>query len=610
MIILIRVLSGFYEYNSPSEIVVNVLAINQSGLELVMDRKHSQHSPAYLGARYYSAWELIKLIWQSKQKLRAYLALVLITIMTIALVALDVGLSYWSNYFYDALQAYNKNGAIYLLKIFFLLAFIYMVLFVYRYYVSQLFGLRWRRWLTEQFIGRWLQKRDYYYMETFEGQTDNPDQRIQEDVGALAVNSISLFIGLIASITSFFAFIYVLWSLSGKLHIHFWGMNFNIPGYLVWVAIAYAAVGSYFTYIIGHPLIPLNFEQQRREASFRFAAIDLRSHAEHVALYKGEHHQKTILHKAFHKVLDNWYLIILRQKALLWFTAGYNQVAVALPLLVVMPNYFGKVFLLGGLMQSLRAFSQVQEALSYFVTSFTQIAEWRAITQRLTTFLNHLQDIDTKVTQQNHLAFRKQPQPKITMKQLSISTPAKEKLLENINEEFLHGKDYLIKGESGAGKSTLVRTLAGIWPYAAGEINLPEKQRLMYLPQKSYMPIGTLAEAILFPDKTHPELEKHLEQVLQDCRLENFIPRLQETASWSEQFSPGEQQRIAFARILLHKPDWVFLDESTSMLDLENEKHLYQLLKNKLPHCSIVSVGHRPSLDAFHEHIIDVAKYQ
>lgn len=574
-----------------------------------MDRNANEYQDHYLQSRHYTVWHLLKLFWQSDQRLRAYFIFVVITIMTMGLVAFDVAFSYWSNYFYDALQKYDKNAAVYLLGVFFVMAFAYIILAVYRYYISQLFGLRWRRWLTDQFIGRWLQKRDYYYMETFEGQTDNPDQRIQEDIGALVANSISLFIGLIGSVTSFLAFIYVLWSLSGHIHLDLGGYELHIPGYLVWVAIIYASVGTYFTFKIGRPLVALNFEQQKREASFRFAAIDLRSHAEHVALYRGEDHQKNILHRSFKSVLENWYWIILRQKSLLWFTAGYNQVAVALPLLVALPNYFEKVFLLGGLMQSLRAFGQIQEALSYFVNSFTQIAEWRAISQRLTTFVNHLQDIDEKVAQQNQLVFQKQPMNKITMKELSISTPTQANLLKNINEEFIHGKSYLIKGASGIGKSTFVRTIAGIWPYAIGEISLPDNQHVMYLPQKPYMPIGTLAEAILFPDKKHPELEAQLPQVLHECNLDHFIPRLQEVASWSEQFSPGEQQRIAFARVLLHKPDWVFLDESTSMLDLANEKQMYQLLKNKLPNCSIVSVGHRPSLDTLHEHVINVEKY-
>lgn len=570
----------------------------------------TQEQGQFLKPRNYTGWQLIKLYWQSDQRSRAYLFYAVILLMTIVLVGLDVAFSYWSNYFYNSLQAYNMRSTMYGIGIFIGLATFFIVLQVYRYYISQFFGLRWRRWLTEQFINRWLENRDYYYLEMFDERTDNPDQRIQEDINALVSFTISLSMGLISAITTFIGFIFVLWELSGVIRIPLGSFGLlQIPGYLVWVAVVYAAIGTYITFKIGYPLVSLNFEQQRREATFRFAAIDLRSHAEHVALYQGEHHQKTILNRLFGSVLENWYAIILRQKKLLWFTAGYNQTAVLLPLIVALPNYFNKVFMLGGLMQSLRAFGSIQESASFFVNAYTQLAEYRAVIRRLTTFLNHMQELDERVTAEKKLTIEKQPDKKITVKQVSITTPAGEGLLKNVDEEFVHQNDYLIKGVSGIGKSTFVRTIAGIWPFASGEMVMPAGQKMMYLPQKPYMPIGTLSEAILFPDKKHPELEAQLEKVLRDCNLSHLIPRLNETASWSEQLSPGEQQRVAFARILLHKPDWVFLDESTSMLDVGNEEQMYRLVKKELPHCSIVSVGHRPSLDAYHDHIINMSKY-
>jgi len=575
-----------------------------------MDQVQESQPEQLITFKHYTAWGLIKLYWQSEHRVRAYLSFGILIIMTVCLVVFEVVFSYWSNYFYDALQAYNMQGAIRLLIFFFVLAGFYIVLAVYRYYVSQLFGLRWRKWLTEQFITRWLEKRDYYYLENFDVHTDNPDQRIQEDVGSLVVNSISLTIGLIGSVTTFIGFIYVLWQLSGVLHLSFgsWG-KVNIHGYLVWVAIVYSSIGTYLTFKIGRPLVPLNFEQQRREASFRFAAIDLRSHSENVALYHGEQQEKNILQRLFGGVLENWYLIIMRQKLLLWFTAGYNQVAVVLPLIVALPNYFNKVFLLGGLMQSLRAFTQIQDALSFIVNSFTQLAEWRAVTQRLTTFLDHMQDIDEGVAKQNKLVITETGDKKIGATNVSIATPRGEALLKNINEDFIRGESYIIKGMSGLGKSTFIRALAGIWPYASGSIVLPQQQKLMYLSQKPYMPIGTLAEAMAFPGAYHPSMDEELKMILKRCHLDSFISRLRETAAWSQQLSPGEQQRIAFARVMLQKPDWIFLDESTSMLDVKNEKSMYQLLKELLPGCTVISVGHRPTLDEFHTHVVDLTKY-
>jgi putative ATP-binding cassette transporter len=455
-----------------------------------------------------------------------------------------------------------------------------------------------------------LQHRSYYLLETFDEKTDNPDQRIQEDVGSLINFSIDLSMGLIGAITTFIAFIYVLWQLSGQLDVPLGRFgDLHIPGYLVWVGVIYAFIGTVLTFKIGRPLVNLNFEQQRREANFRFAAVDLRSHAEDVALYHGEQHQQTILKRLFGRVLDNWYLIILRQKLLLWFTAGYNQVSVILPLVVALPNYFDKVFLLGGLIQSLQAFGRVQDSLSFMVNSYPRIAEWQAVAQRLTTFVNHMNAAEEKAELENHLTFDTHPQTSIIVKDVTVKTPRNEPLLENIQAEFVHGNYYLIQGRSGIGKSTFIRAVAGIWPYAAGSVTLPENHEIMYLPQRPYMPIGTLAEAILFPDQVNPELTKELAQILRNCRLDKFIPRLNETASWTEQLSPGEQQRIAFARVFLHKPRWVFMDESTSMIDLATESHLYKLMKSLLPNCSIVSVGHHVSLSEHHNYVIDMEKF-
>lgn len=567
-------------------------------------------SEKYLSGSRYTTWQLIKTYWQSDKRYQAYLFFFFILLMTVGLVAFDVVFNYWYNYFYDALQEYKQKEAVRLLVVFFMLAAVYILLAVYRYYVSQLFALRWRRWLTEQFVGRWLQQRSYYLLENFDEKTDNPDQRIQEDCGAIVSNSIDLTMGLISAVTTFFAFIYILWSLSGIFKLNLgWLGTYYVHGYLVWVGMIYATLGSILTIKIGRPLITLNFEQQRREATFRYAAVDLRTHAENVALYRGENHQRNVLQRLFDRVLDNWLAIILRQKKLLWFTAGYNQLSVVLPLLIVLPNYFSKVFKLGGLMQSLRAFASVEGSLSYLVNSYTQIAQWQAIGQRLTTFVNHMSEADEKADVQNKLEFFKHDANSIISKNMAISTPRNQLLLSNINEEFVHGMHYLIKGISGIGKSTYIRALSGIWPYSSGEVIFPKDKLVMYVPQRPYMPIGTLTEAILFPDKEHPELESRVKEVLQKCNLEHLIPRLNETAAWSEQLSPGEQQRIGFARVLLHKPDWVFLDESTSMLDIANEKRVYQLLKDELPNCSIVSVGHRPTLDVHHDHIIDMAKY-
>lgn len=561
-----------------------------------------------LQSRHYTAWQLIKSYWQSRERFFAYAMLAAALSLSIVLVGMDVLFNKWYNFFYDALQDYNKRSAINLLVIFIFIAAVYIVIAVYRYYIQAYLGLRWRKWMTTQFLNRWLEKRSYYYLENFDELTDNPDQRIQEDVGALVTSSLDLTIGMISSITTIFAFIYILWTLSGTITLPLGSLGtYHIPGYLVWVAIIYALVGTFFTFRIGRPLVPLNFEQQRREADFRFAAIDLRSHAEHVALYRGEHHESTVLNNLVDRFLNNWYMIILRQKLLLWFTAGYNQVSVMLPLVVALPNYFNKVFKLGGLIQTLQAFGRIQDALSFIVNSYTRIAEWQAVVRRLLTFINHIYKVEQYAKEQNHFVYHQQQENKITVKSLNIYTPNNEKLLENINVDFKHGEHYLIKGVSGVGKSTFVRVIAGIWPYGSGEVYLPEKQNIMYLPQKPYMPIGTLRDALLFPDDMDIIPDQELIHMLQEAHLPELAGQLNYATMWSEHLSPGELQRVAFIRVLIHKPDWVFLDETTSALDLESEQFMYTLLKTRLPHCTIISVGHRPSLSSYHTHQLDLS---
>ncbi len=312
----------------------------------------------------------------------------------------------------------------------------------------------------------------------------------------------------------------------------------------------------------------------------------------------------------FYRVLDNWYAIILRQKLLLWFTAGYNQVSVILPLAVALPNYFIKVFKLGGLMQALSAFSRIQDAFSFIVNSYSAIAEWRAVIRRLLTFVNHMNEVEQEAKKQNKFIFLENTEDKIIAKNLIVKTPRGEILLENVNQELVHGQNYVVKGHSGLGKSTFVRTLAGIWPFGSGEISLPDnKKTIMFLPQTTYMPLGSLREAILFPDKTHDAPDSLLVSLLQECDLSQLSGRLHEVTSWTEHLSPGELQRIAFIRVLIHKPFWVFLDESTSALDLIHEKQVYVLLRDKLPDCSIVSVGHHPSIDGYHDQEINLEMY-
>jgi putative ATP-binding cassette transporter len=563
-----------------------------------------------LEARHYTPWKLLCAYWQSSERMSAYLLLISVIVFSLILVGLDVIFTHWYNYFYNTLQEYDRRGALDLLGVFLFLASVAIAFSVYRYYLQSYLILRWRKWLTAQFMQRWLQNKAYYFLEHFNDQMDNPDQRIQEDIASFVAMSLGLVIGLLSSVVSFFAFIYLLWKLSGHLDLNLGRFGvYHLKGYLVWIAVLYASFGTFLTLKIGQALVPLNFEQQRREANFRFAAIDLRTHSEQVAISHAESYQQSLLNKIFSGVLSNWYAIILRQKLLMWFTAGYNQIAVIVPLVVAIPNYFNKVFKLGGLMQTLSAFQKIQDALSFIVNSYVTIAEWQAVIRRLLTFLNHSYEVVEAASLANKFIYEHQTENRIDLRAVDIYTPKGEKLLSNIALDLTHGKSYWLKGDSGIGKSILMRAMAGIWPFGGGEIRLPQGRNIMFIPQKNYMPIGSLKDALIFPMDNCLASDEELQRLLRNCDLPHLVNQLNKVAHWSENLSPGESQRIAFARVLLHKPDWVVLDESTSALDLKHEQHMYQLLKTQLPNLSIISVGHRPSLGAYHDEEINLMAF-
>jgi putative ATP-binding cassette transporter len=561
---------------------------------------------------------------RSEQRASSWLLIGSVIGLTLLIVGMALLLNRWFNDFYNALQDYDKLGIFDLVWVFIFLASVYLAFAVYQFYLQQILSIRWRRWLTFSILNRWLDRRAYYYMENFDPEIDNPDQRICEDIRQLVDSTLGLLVGLLSAITTLIAFLGVLWQLSGSITIPFhklgtwhllglslsfsqWG-SLTVPGYLVFIAFVYALIGTLFTFKIGFPLIQLRFEQQRREANFRFSTINVRTHAEHIALYRGEDSENTQLRSRVNSVLRNWYRIVIREKLLLWFTAGYNQIAVLLPLLAALPNYLSRAFRLGGLMQTLQAFGKIHDSLSYLVDSYTIIAEWRAVIRRLTTLLFNLDTADNIAEMGVNFHHQKKETNNITVNNLSIEKPDGTSLLKDFHHEFQHGHHTLIRGQSGIGKTTLIRVIAEIWPFGSGDITLPKDLNVMYIPQKSYMPLDTLKNAITFPQ--HPKIEdKILLDLLQDCHLGHLQDQLHQTKNWAETLSPGEQQRLAFARIILQKPDWLCLDECTSSVDTAIEKSLYTLLKSKLPHCSYISIGHRDTLQSFHDKTIDFGEF-
>ena len=545
------------------------------------------------------AWQITRKYWTSEEKWRSGLLLGVIVGLNLGHVYIIVLLNEWRNTFYNALQNYDKDGFVSAIGTFCLLATFYVCVAVYEIYMQQLLEIKWRRWLTQEYLQSWLHKRSYYQMQLLGNSADNPDQRISEDVRLFVNLALRLSLGLLKATVTLCSFILILWNLSGSLSIPIGENEVSIPGYMVWVAIIYATVGTWLTTKIGHPLVGLNFSQQRYEADFRFSLVRLRENGESIALYGGESQEQANLLNRFHMVVTNFRDIMLRQKKLTWFSSGYSQIAVIFPLVVAAPRYFSKEIQLGGLLQTAEAFGRVQDALSFFVDSYSLLAEWQAVINRLTGFGNSMNSAQ-KISEQETIKITYGTESEIEVSQLQINLPNGERLLQNLNLTINQGDSLLIMGRSGCGKSTLIRTLAGIWPFGQGAITIPEGQSLLFLPQRPYLPLGTLRESVLYPYGPNFTTEEHIRRVMELCKLNEFIDQLDDVEDWSHVLSLGEQQKIAFVRAVLQQPNWLFLDEATSAIDEGTERELYNLVRIHLKNTAVISVGHRSTLIDYH----------
>ena len=540
-------------------------------------------------------WALAKPYWFSDQRRKGLVLLATVVGFSLALVWINVQLNYWNNDFYNALQEKKLDDFWRLLGKFTVLAFAYIGIAVYRYYLQQMLQIEWRTWLNERFLADWLRGRAYYRLQFLERGTDNPDQRIAEDLNLFVSNTLSLGLGLLSSVVTLVSFVGILWTLSGSVTL----AGVTIPGYMVWVALVYAGAGSWITHVIGKALIGLEFNQQRFEADYRFALVRLRENGEGVALYRGEAEELGNFRARFANVISNWWGIMRKQKQLNFFTIFYAQAAVIFPFVVAAPRYFSGAIQLGGLMQISSAFGQVQDALSWFINAYPQFANWKATVDRLTGFASALDAVrEESGTLEGERA--EGAGAALGLENVELDLPQGEQLLAPTTIELKPAEHVLITGPSGAGKSTLFRALAGIWPYWRGRIRLPQGARLLFLPQKPYLPIGTLKHAVAYPEKPAAFSDTEVGEALETTGLGHFALDLQRIENWAQVLSGGEQQRLAFARALLNKPDWLFLDEATASLPEDAQRSLYRLLRERLPRTTLVSIGHRESLSAEH----------
>ncbi len=544
--------------------------------------------------------------WKSEERWSAIGLLLAVIALNLFAVWLNVRLNSWNNAFYNALQQYNWIEFWRQFGIFGIIAFALIVDAVYSLYLRQILHIRWRRWLTVHFLHRWLEDQQYYRMQLNQTVTDNPDQRIADDLDSYATMSLGLSLGLLSSVVTLVSFLSILWVLSGALTIPLGGgASFSIPGYMVFAALIYAVAGTFLTRWIGSPLIRLSFDQQRYEADFRFSLVRLRENAENVAFYGGEAREFDTFQTRFSRIIDNWWGIIRRRKKLTWLTTGYSQLAIVFPFIVAAPRYFNKVIQLGGLMQIASAFGQVQDSLSFIINSYTDIAAYQAVVQRLAGFRARMDEI---------AAQRQIPQPiaierggaGVEVEALDLDLPDGSPLRHDLALSASPGRPLLITGPSGVGKSTLLRALAGLWPFGRGQVRVGHGNAL-FLPQRPYLPLGTLANALAYPRAAAGLARESLAEALRTVGLPQLVERLDEDANWAQRLSIGEQQRLAFARVLLTRPEIVFLDEATSALDEAAEMSLYRLLRDAPWRPTIVSVGHHGSLRRFHDTVVDLA---
>ena len=539
-----------------------------------------------------------------------------------AIVALNLGAVYmlvqineWNRVFFDALQ--NKNQDVFWTQLgrFTYLAMIFIVIAVYRFYLTQLLQVRWRAWMTRDLMHRWLSGHAFYRMElaryagapeptTTEaglphpGQRvpDNPDQRLQEDVNLFTSQTIGLSMGFLNAVVTLVSFVGVLWALSGSFSFNCNGSTTTIPGFMVWMAVLYCTVGSVLTHYIGRPLIGLNFEQQKREADYRHHLVRVREYSESIALDQGETVEERNLDTRFSAVLANYLRLIAKQKQLVGFTNLFGQAAVVFPFIIAAPRFFSGAIQLGELMQIGNAFDRVQGGLSWFVDNYDSLAAWRATTERLTSF-------EAALSKENQAAAPVHTAPAamdIEATDLTLQLPTGATLLQGATLRAVPGQHTLVQGPSGSGKSTLFRALAGIWPWAQGRVALPA--RTMFIPQRPYFPDGALRDALAYPEPASAYTDEQLKTALQDALLPDLAARLDDRDNWTQKLSGGEQQRLAIARVLLKQPAWVLADEATSALDVPAEQALYTRLKAMTEHAggALLSIAHRPSVAAFH----------
>ncbi|MCG3189584.1 MAG: Vitamin B12 transport ATP-binding protein BacA [Burkholderiaceae bacterium] len=514
-----------------------------------------------------------------------------ILVLAIAGVRMNVLFSFWNNGFFDSMQALDAEKFWFFMRLFALLATIHVVRVLVAYLVAQAFEIHWRTWMNDRLMDDWLAGSAYYRTHFVAAAGDNPDQRIQVDITSFVGSSRALAMGAVDAAVTLVSFSVILWSLSGPLAIG----SFELPRAMVFIVYLYVIVASVIAFRLGRPLIRLNFMNEKLGADFRYALIRVREYAENIAFYRGEGVERIGLAQRFASLISNLWAIVFRSMKFDGFNFAINQMAVVFPTLLQAQRFFSGAIKLGDVTQTSQAFDQVQSALSFFRLSYDTFAQYRAVLDRLTGFVA----ANDAARALPSITLREAPGA-LEIADLQVQRPDGAPLLSDLSLQLRPGDALLVQGPSGVGKTTLLRALAGLWPYATGTVARPAAHESLFLPQRPYLPLGSLRDALAYP-AAHAD-DAHLRSALQQVQLGHLAERLDEVADWSRILSLGEQQRLAFARVLLQRPRLAFLDEATSATDEGLEHALYHLVRRELPQCMLVSVGHRSTLNAFHTH--------
>jgi len=523
-------------------------------------------------------------------------------VLGVANVGIALWLNIWNRDFFNALE---KRDLAQLFELVWILGAIVVsagVAVAIQLHVKRRLQINWRAWLSNITVQRWLHSGRQYQLGLLAEEVDNPDGRIAEDIRVSTEYAVEFAQTILQCILQLITFLSVLWVLSGSLPIKLGGFEFALPGYMVWAAVAYALIGSLVTYGLGRGLIHAGNVRQGREADFRSGLTRAREHAEGIALMRGEDDERERLRGSLYDLRSAWHVQTTGQGNLSLLTSSLAYLAPIVPLIVALPRYLANEIQLGGLMQTAQAFSSVQWALSWLIDNFPKFAEWRASTDRVVHLHEALSDLEESAEAPDDARIVVHPageSDSLIMRELGLARPDGEMLVAEAEVEIKRPERVLIRGQSGSGKSTIMRAVAGVWPWGKGTIHLPSGA-ITFMPQKPYFPLGTLRDAMLYPKVPEGITDEVLKDMLHKVGLDHLRDRLDETERWDHVLSGGEQQRVAFARVLIHKPDWIFMDEATSALDETGQENVMKLLVEELPETSIVSIGHRPGLEAFH----------